>query len=157
MKFCIFLHQFTFWFLIIVKQKNHGRLNFQRIHDFNWALLEKQVWHFLKNSSSLVLTYIKPNIFLNVNQLFVSSPIILGLKNLTVKDLIHQSTHQWNWTFINNIFSRQDIILIGRIPLSSPSSEDTSHCFVEKNGFYYIRSAYKLSQEFITNRQPDPF
>ena len=70
-----------------------------------------------------------------------------------VCDFIDVNNKCWDWNLLNRTFLPFEAEAIVRIPLSVRMPDDRQVWVETSNGFFSVRSAYKLALEFETNRE----
>ncbi|XP_060972158.1 uncharacterized protein LOC115717516 [Cannabis sativa] len=77
------------------------------------------------------------------------SPFLLvpGLKNFSVSNLFQVGNQSWDADIVCDLFSPTDDAIILGIPIQPSGGDDSWYWLAEKNGFYSVRSAYKLLQD----------
>uniref|UniRef100_A0A803QN19 Reverse transcriptase domain-containing protein n=1 Tax=Cannabis sativa TaxID=3483 RepID=A0A803QN19_CANSA len=76
-----------------------------------------------------------------------SVPVTPGLENFNVSSLFQVDSVDWDVDVVRDLFSPTDAAAILGIPISQSTYEDTWYWLTEQDGFYYVRSAYKLIQD----------
>ncbi|KAF4402784.1 hypothetical protein G4B88_010236 [Cannabis sativa] len=78
---------------------------------------------------------------------FVDVPVTPGLENFNVSSLFQVDSVDWDVDVVRDLFSPTDAAAILGIPISQSTYEDTWYWLTEQDGFYSVRSAYKLIQD----------
>ncbi|KAK2405034.1 hypothetical protein P8452_10587 [Trifolium repens] len=84
------------------------------------------------------------------------NPICDLVDDALVSDLIDEQTGQWNRSLIFNFFSKDEALKIVSTPLSISLPADKIQWHWEKDGLYYVRSAYHLLCSERENSLPGP-
>ncbi|KAM6569367.1 hypothetical protein CsatB_017352 [Cannabis sativa] len=74
------------------------------------------------------------------------SPTVPGLENFTVNCLFQIGQQRWDSDVVCDLFTPTEAAIILGIPISQAGGEDSWYWLAESNGFYSVRSAYKLLQ-----------
>ncbi|KAM6582643.1 hypothetical protein CsatB_009645 [Cannabis sativa] len=74
-------------------------------------------------------------------------PVTPGLENFNVSSLFQVGSLNWDVDVVRDLFSPTDATVILGIPISHTTYEDTWYWLNEKDGFYSVRSSYKLIQD----------
>ena len=69
------------------------------------------------------------------------------VEDLAVSDLIDPELHIWRRDMIMGMFHSEDAKALCRIPLSQRSIPDSIFWLHNKNGNFYVKSAYKLARQ----------
>ena len=95
------------------------------------------IWHdsWLKNNDNLKLL----------------TPIIEGLKDLRVQDLLKPGSRDWDIELLDELFYSTDVNAIVRTPLVSHDSQDRLIWHYAKNGIYSVKSGYRIAMNNNSN------
>ena len=74
------------------------------------------------------------------------------LRDALVSKLINQELHLWRSDFIMEVFEKEDVEAICRIPLSRRYVEDSIVWLLNKKGLFTVKSAYKVARELMRGR-----
>jgi hypothetical protein len=75
----------------------------------------------------------------------------LGAGNVAVQSLINTTSKEWNVGVIEQVFSHADSRRILDTPLIDQVTEDKLIWKAERNGFYSVKSAYRLCVDVLTD------
>ena len=74
------------------------------------------------------------------------------LRDALVSELINQELHLWRSDFIMEVFEKENVEAICRIPLSRRYVEDSIVWLLNKKGLFTVKSAYKVARELMRGR-----
>nr|XP_023903860.1 uncharacterized protein LOC112015657 [Quercus suber] len=137
----------------ITKSKTIGGMGFRDLAMFNDALLAKQAWRLLHNTSSLLYKVFKARFFPNsslmeaIDSRMGSYAWKKSFENHTVDSLIDPVTRSWNEELVDGLFGVEDAEMIKKIPLSRSVAEDTLYWPFSTSGHYMCRSGYRFLKE----------
>ncbi|KAL0454593.1 UNVERIFIED_CONTAM: putative ribonuclease H protein [Sesamum latifolium] len=146
--------------------KLHGGLGFRQLHFFNLAMLAKQLWRIMRHPDKLLSRVLRARYFpqgtvfyapLGCRPSFTwrSLHAAQGLfragcrwhvgNGSLIRDLVDQSTGDWDSATVSSIFWPIDAELILNIPFSRLGAEDLVVWHYTNNGLFSVRSAYHLA------------
>ena len=73
----------------------------------------------------------------------------IALKSLMVSSLINPRTHNWKEDDLMDLFDMESIEAIKRISIPLMPRKDKLVWFKDPKGCFYVKSAYRVSQETI--------
>lgn len=85
----------------------------------------------------------------------VQSPPLILDPNATVSQLVDAETNWWNFALLERLFSREEILAIQTVPLSTTNQEDTLIWRGTPKGIFTVRSAYYLEKEREEATKPE--
>ncbi|PNX54306.1 ribonuclease H, partial [Trifolium pratense] len=148
----------------LVCPKDKEALDFRNFEAFNMAMVAKQAWNILQNLDTLVARLIKTrwrigggdkihvmsDPWLRGNgERWIPSPQLEGMYNLFVRDLMIDNYKAWNVNKIRMLFPVQVAERIIATPLIGSVYVDKMIWEDERNGYYSIKSGYKLAMKCI--------
>ncbi|XVF52726.1 hypothetical protein PTKIN_Ptkin05aG0041600 [Pterospermum kingtungense] len=83
------------------------------------------------------------------SNMFIETPIVPALHDLTVIDLMVPGVKMWDIEQIKDLFCERDVIEILSIPLVSNMHCDKRIWHFSKDGNYTVRSAYRVASERV--------
>ncbi|XP_060968346.1 uncharacterized protein LOC133035920 [Cannabis sativa] len=115
------------------------------ISKFWWKSNKNKGIHWLVGDGSRVSILKDPWLKDDVNPFNVSSHP--SLTNKMVNSLMEVDKIEWDNEIILDMFNDRDQRLIWQIPLSAMSTDDSWYWAKENNGFFSVKSAYRLQQK----------
>ncbi|KAL6194310.1 hypothetical protein ACLB2K_035394 [Fragaria x ananassa] len=73
-------------------------------------------------------------------------PVMEGLEDLVVADLIDENTRSWSLEWLEELFTHEEVDMIQRIPLSARRGADVLIWHYDKRGQYSVNSGYKVAR-----------
>lgn len=73
-------------------------------------------------------------------------PVMEGLEDLVVADLIDENTWSWSLEWLEELFTHEEVDMIQRIPLSARRGADVLIWHYDKRGQYSVNSGYKVAR-----------
>jgi hypothetical protein len=77
----------------------------------------------------------------------VETPVIEGLENMRVSDLMIPKERRWDWNLLEALFLPRDVLAISSIPLSASVLKGKRIWHFSKNGMYTAKSGYRVALE----------
>ncbi|XP_013607959.1 PREDICTED: uncharacterized protein LOC106314671 [Brassica oleracea var. oleracea] len=145
--------------------REEGGIGFRMIHEFNLALLAKQLWMLVQFPDSLVARVLwgryyrlssplRANTATSPSYVWTSISAARKLLLLGIRQKIHSGyevkvSKEWDIGLLESYVSLEDIPLIRSLAISSTHSRDTFCWSYTRNGQYTVKSGYWVAQNVL--------